>query len=237
MNVLNPNICLIWDFDHTLAYRDGMWTQSLCQLFEDHGISNFSKENISEHFKSGLPWHRPQDLHKDYFKGQSWWEFVNRHVAEGIRKAGISDEILVQKISQEYKYEYLRKSAWYLFPDTKQALSESIQRNYSNIILSNHTPELDDIVDYLGIKGYFKQIISSANVGVEKPNPLIYQHIDHLNEYQKIIMIGDNYYADVEGSKQMGFEAVLVRKDNEWDYPYYSKDFKELWSVIDQFIQ
>ncbi len=45
-----------------------------------------------------------------------------------------------------------------------------IQKHYSLGIIANQIPGLEDRLKELGIIQYFAQIISSAEVGVKKPN-------------------------------------------------------------------
>jgi len=37
---------ILWDFDGTLAYRDGMWSAALLSLLNKNGINNVSIEKI-----------------------------------------------------------------------------------------------------------------------------------------------------------------------------------------------
>lgn len=225
--------CLVWDFDNTLAYRDGMWTQSLCNVLHNHQIDEYDRSLISDHFKTGLPWHRYTESHQDYFKGLTWWQYVNQHIEKGIQKLGITDLKLIENLTNEFRDEYLRKEAWFLYPDTIHALTQSQSRGYDNMILSNHTPELPSLVEYLGITPFFKAIISSAHTGYEKPHPLMFKSIDQYGRYDSVFMIGDNYEADILGALKAGFNGIMVRKENLANYDKYSPDLTTIWRFID----
>jgi len=121
----------------------------------------------------------------------------------------------------------------YLYEDTLPALEKSIALGYTNILLSNHIPELVGLVQGLGIEGYFNHIISSANIGYDKPHKRIYEKaLGYCSNQDDIIMIGDNYEADILGAKSAGIKGILVRKDNVHDYPYYAKTLEDIWQYI-----
>jgi hypothetical protein len=61
-------------------------------------------------------------------------------------------------------------------PNTNIGIDDFKEKGYSNVILSNHIPELPRIVEELGLSPYLIDCISSANVGYEKPNAKIYEH-------------------------------------------------------------
>jgi putative hydrolase of the HAD superfamily len=107
-----------------------------------------------------------------------------------------------------------------------------LKEGYDNIILSNHTPELFLLAEELKIAKYFKEIVTSAYVGYEKPNPAFYKVIESFGRYDEYYMIGDNYIADIQGALDYGINAVLVRSENEQNYPYYSKNLDGIWEFI-----
>jgi putative hydrolase of the HAD superfamily len=57
----------LWDFDGTLAYRDGMWSGTLFSVLEKNKI-DISLENLKPHLAAGFTWHCPELLHKEIFK-------------------------------------------------------------------------------------------------------------------------------------------------------------------------
>lgn len=89
------------------------------------------------------------------------------------------------------------------------------------------------LVEGLGIKEYFKFIITSANVGYDKPNIKIFEEVLKYGTYDEYYMIGDSYTADIIGAKNIGFNAILVRKENSMNYKNYSKDLNGIWKFID----
>ena len=46
-------------------------------------------------------------------------------------------------------------------------------------------------------------------------------------------MIGDNYIADVPGANQIGIKAILVRKENDHKYEFYSEDLIGAIKIIE----
>jgi len=52
-----------------------------------------------------------------------------------------------------------------LFDDTNMVLKKLKEKEYKHIILSNHVPELPEIVKELGLGKYINDCISSANIG------------------------------------------------------------------------
>lgn len=57
---------LIWDFDGTLAYRQGGWSGALIDVLDrhEHGHS-FSTDQVRPHLRQGFPWHDPEEPHPE----------------------------------------------------------------------------------------------------------------------------------------------------------------------------
>jgi putative hydrolase of the HAD superfamily len=108
--------------------------------------------------------------------------------------------------------EYLRPDRWELFADTIPALDDLRDAGWRHVILSNHCPELPEIVDRLGIADRFDAIVNSAATGYEKPHAEAFAFgRAALGNPKTLWMIGDNPIADVEGASRAGIPAILVR--------------------------
>lgn len=223
---------LLWDFDNTLAYRDGMWCNTIYELLNEHGYNNLNMEDIRLHLESGFPWHSPEISHKEFFKDKKWWEYMNEYFVDILKQFGIEDNI-ANSISNDIREEYLNPTKWHIYEDTVLCLKSVIEKGYSNVILSNHVPELEGLVKNLGIRDYFIKIYSSAHLGYEKPNIKIYDKVlNDLNEIESITMIGDSYTADIQGARRAGIDAILVRKSNDYNYDKYFTSLKEMVNFI-----
>ena len=52
-----------------------------------------------------------------------------------------------------------------------RALSALAEAGWTHAVLSNHVPELADLIEALGLTSHFARVFNSADIGVEKPNP------------------------------------------------------------------
>ena len=224
---------ILWDFDGTLAYRDGMWTDTLFSVLQRNNIKDIPKEDIRPLLNIGFTWDSPDSPHKDIFQGKSWWEFYEGYFTEIFKLFSIPDT-LCKALSNEIKAEYMDKTKWHLFSDVNDTLSQSIATGYKNVIISNHIPELSVIVKNLNIEDYFYKIYSSANIGYEKPNKKIFEYVLHdlKTIHTKCMMIGDSYEADVAGAIRSRIKPILVRKENTKNYKWYSKDLGNILEII-----
>lgn len=206
---------ILWDFDGTLALRDPMWSGTLAGLAQRYTPdSDITVESIRPHLQSGFPWHEPE---KSYGRRSSeqWWNDLNPVFANAFIKAGLSNDIATE-LSLAVKTEYTRSEYWSVYDDVEDCLSELTLSGWKHVILSNHVPELPNLVDDLGLSHHFKHIITSARVGFEKPHPLIYEHaIAKLPRSSMVWMVGDNYAVDVAGAERLAIPAILVRKEHE----------------------
>lgn len=225
---------MLWDFDGTLAKRDGMFTKSLINIMAHNGYNNINEGVISECFSSGFPWHRYQEPHCNYMNNMNWWGYIHTLVIKALQLLGLEGQDEMDKIIGQFKDEYLKIEAWSLYDDTIINLEYALKSGYSNYILSNHVPELEALVKGLGIKEYFKEVITSAKVGYDKPNPGIFEHTLRFGSFDKYFMIGDSYHADVIGALNFGIDAILVRKENIHHYHKYSKKLDGIWQYIDE---
>ena len=227
----------MWDFDGTLAYRDGMWTDTLFSVLQKNEILNIKKEDIQSLLNIGFTWHSPDISHKELFLGKKWWEYYEDYFTEIYRKVNIPMDKCI-KLSKEIRNEYKDFKKWHIYSDVENTLSNSISEGYQNVILSNHIPELYEIVNKLNIGKYFYQIYSSANIGYEKPNKKIFEYVlnDLKTNNSKCIMIGDSYEADIVGSIKSGITPILVRKENCKLYKWFCSNLEDIHKIV-QIIQ
>jgi putative hydrolase of the HAD superfamily len=223
---------LVWYFDNTLACRKGMWTQSLMNILSRKGDYSFYEASIREHLNTGFPWHRHEEAHADYFEGKSWWDYMNQVLGRALTEAGLSIE-LIEACLHGIREEYIKASEWRVYDDTMVTLEKAIQLGHRNIVLSNHVPELETLIDSLGLSQFFERIYTSAIVGYEKPHPKMFSVVEtHKQGNEKVIMIGDSYVADVQGALNCGWQAIKVRSENKNNYPCYSENLKGIWTYF-----
>lgn len=107
----------------------------------------------------------------------------------------------------------------HLLEGTKEIL-EYLYPQYELHIITNGFKEVQHKkLESSGIMKYFRTITTSEDVGVKKPNKLIFKvALDNAAaKIEESIMIGDNFEADIMGAKDFGMKAIL--------YNYYKTEY------------
>jgi putative hydrolase of the HAD superfamily len=225
---------LFWDFHGTLAYNDWMFSKALYKvLINNDTYTEITLDDFKKKPMMGFPW---QDHEKEYLhltQSSAWWKNSETIFIECYKSLGLEREKAI-KYAKDVREELIKVDEFILYEDTIETLTYFKDKGYENIILSNHIPELPEIVEVLGLAPYLSDCISSANVGYEKPNPKIYQYaLQKYKKYpEKIWMIGDSVHADVIGAESVGIKGVLVRSKRADSIKYYSDDLRGLKKII-----
>lgn len=229
---------IIWDFDGTLAYRlNGMFSDAMYEVLKKNlEVIKFGKEVFNGLLNEGFFWHTPEISHTHLNNNSDlWWKEMNKVFKKVYINIGLS-EIQAEEYSKLVKTEYTRKGSFKLYDDALEILNYFDKKNYEQIILSNHVPELTEIIDELKINKFIKHTINSANIGYEKPNSMAFEiALEHTqNKKENIWMIGDSYIADINGAENLGINAVQVRSKKNNEAKHYAKDLFELKNILEK---
>ncbi len=203
---------IFWDFDGTLAYRHASWSDCLLEVLDQNDPAHgFRIEQIRAVLSRGFPWHEHEKPHASPGDATEWWRLVGDLIRRGLIDMGCSAE-LADRSSSAFRSHYLTLDRWRLADDTVPVLTDLRDRGWSHVILSNHVPELNDIVDHLGLGRLITETVSSGVIGYEKPHPNAFQRaLDIAGHPDPVWMAGDNPVADVAGAEKAGIPAILVR--------------------------
>ena len=206
---------VFWDFHGTLADDPGGWQGALIEVLDQYVSGHcVDREEVRPFLRSGFPWHRPERLHPELSSPDAWWEnleplFVKAYEGVGIQSARS------RELAREVRAMYVRPERQELFNHSIETLKSLRSDGWRQVILSNHVPELPEIVDGVGLSGFFDTIITSATTGYEKPNPRAFQiALEAAGNPEVAWMVGDNPEADVLGAERAGIPAILVRKED-----------------------
>src|ERR671922_2114570 len=65
---------LIWDFDGSLAYRQGRWSGALLDVLNQYVPGHtITRDQLVPHWRQGFPWHKPQQPHTHLSSADAWW--------------------------------------------------------------------------------------------------------------------------------------------------------------------
>jgi putative hydrolase of the HAD superfamily len=225
---------IFWDFDGTLAHRNGFFSEVLLEILDKYEPAhNYKIDDIRKYLKDGFPWHKPENPHFELNQPIAWWNFVENIFIQAYEGIGFENERAVMYAKLAH-YRYIDSKGFSLYEDTEETLKYFVDRGWKNIILSNHVPELSSIISDLGLCKYIHECISSANIGYEKPNPEIFRYaLRKAGNPQEVWMVGDNYEADVKGAENVGIKAILVRSNFEEEIKYYGKKLLDIIQIIE----
>jgi putative hydrolase of the HAD superfamily len=228
---------ILWDFDGTLAHRAGGTSFGSCMVETldehepEHGID---VTRLRPFLVSGFPWHTPDVPHPLLSTTKSWWDHVEPLLVRGFEGVGFTSS-RARTLGQLARDRYVDPRHWEVFPDTIPALSTLSNLGWRHLILSNHVPELGDIVAATGIASFFEATVNSAETGYEKPHPEAFAIARRIAGNPPVLwMVGDNPIADVAGAEAVGIAAILARVDPIPDRPvqYHAPTLSQVAKIL-----
>jgi len=101
-----------------------------------------------------------------------------------------------------------------VFPEVPGTLQILHHAGYRLAIVSNWQCGLRHFCTDLGIGEAFEHVVVSAEVGIEKPNPQIFHDTCHRMQIEphRVLHVGDSVVDDIEGARNAGMHAILVRR-------------------------
>jgi putative hydrolase of the HAD superfamily len=95
--------------------------------------------------------------------------------------------------------------------DVRRVLPELKQAGYVMAVISNRDRPFQDVLDSHGLSKFFDFSLAGGDVDSYKPDPGIFEHaLQRANlTAQETVYVGDNYFADVIGSRRAGLQPVL----------------------------
>ena len=153
-------------------------------------------------------WHRQDHEHI----GMEFWRRTVFATME--RVGGVPDP---EACFQELWRVFAEPEVWRLYDDVAASLQTLKQRGYKLAVLSNWDWRLRHIIEQSELHPYFDALIISEEVGVEKPNPKIFQAaMDALGiAPDRALHVGDSYREDYLGARAVGLHAVLLDRHCE----------------------
>lgn len=143
---------------------------------------------------------------------REFWVNLYKYV---LHKLGIHEEWTEEEIytcCHELYDIYTAPEYYELFDDVKPFLDGLKARGFRIGIISNFAPTLKAILENKGILHDFDPVIVSTEVGLEKPDPAIFQlALDRAGlEAKDILYIGDHETNDIWAPNQVGIDAVRI---------------------------
>jgi len=208
-----------------------MWSEAcleaLDQAVADHGVD---LEALRPGMRRGFPWHEPEKSWAHLRDPETWWSNAARHYAVVLEELGIDRE--VRAVTDGVRRRIVEESRYTLFDDVVPTLEELSDEGWRHVIVSNHIPELETLVERLGIRPMFADIITSARVGYEKPHPEIFRRaLRAAVPDRPVWMVGDNVRADCLSVGDLGIEAILVRNPSD-EFERYAPGLNAAAAII-----
>jgi len=211
---------LFFDLGGTLIFFDGDWPAVYAK----------ANNTVVEHLKNaGL------DLEFDAFMD----DFLSRlnhyynereselieHTTTHILRTTLADwdysEVTQDLVDSTMKSMYAVSQAhWYPEEDAHEMLGIFQDQGYHLAIISNAADDNDvqTLVDNANIRSYFELILSSAAVGIRKPNPRIFEIALEMMDVpnSQVAMVGDTLGADILGAQNADIYSIWItrRADN-----------------------
>ncbi|MCF6308212.1 MAG: YjjG family noncanonical pyrimidine nucleotidase [Flavobacteriaceae bacterium] len=211
MNKISEITDVFFDLDHTLWDFDKNSGLAFERVFKKHkitiGINDFLKV------------YEPINL-------EYWRLFRNEKVGkQDLRRGRLNDAF--KKFNFEFSMQVIDEMADsyieelpidnHLFEGTFEIL-DYLSKKYTLHIITNGFEEVQyKKIKNSGIRKHFKSITTSEEIGVKKPNPVIFKRaLEKTNALiEKSIMIGDSFEADILGAENVGLQTLFFNYKNE----------------------
>lgn len=204
---------IFFDLDHTLWDFKSNSREALRDIYDkfdlrSNGVSN-SMEFIATYERiNDLLWvrYRQHRIDKQTLR--------NSRFNDVLAHWGIKNQELAFYINE--RYLNLSPFKTKLMPGALDFLKH-LHGRYEIHLITNGFKEIQNIkIDKCDIRKFFREVIISEDVGVQKPHPLIFRTSEKRTgaRTEECIYIGDHPISDIKGSKDAGWDQVWYNPEN-----------------------
>lgn len=229
---------VFFDLDGTLRHSVPAGGQVFTDYVATLGLRLNYEDRIRAMRWEHLYWANSPDLRDDLIahSGETenfWIEYSRRRLVA----LGASPEwalAYAPKVSMHMGAEYKPESV--VPEDVRNALAHLKEQGYVMAVLSNRSRPFQETLDTHTISEFFDFSFAGGEVNSYKPDPEFFVHALQRAKVtaQEAVYVGDNYFADVVGSRRAGLTPILY--DPAGIFPEADctviKSFDELNSVI-----
>jgi len=198
---------LFFDLDHTIWDFDKNAEETLQELFVEYDLPKLGLHSAELFIQTYT--RNNHQLWADYHVGKITKATLREmRFKKTFLEMGVSPEVIPVQFEDDYVRICPTKTN--LFEGAHETL-QYLHGKYTLHLITNGFKESQDAkINGTGIGKYFDQIIVSEDVGVNKPDPAIFQHALNMAGAEKStsIMIGDSLEADVMGALNFGMDAI-----------------------------
>ena len=199
---------IFFDLDHTIWDFDRNAEETLNELYDTYKLGELGLKSCADFIATYTE--NNHQLWADYHLGKITKDFLR---AERFSKTFIQLGIHPDAVPNQFEDDYVSISPTKtnLFTGAENVLAY-LQEKYTLHIISNGFKETTlTKMNLSGLNPYFENVIISEDVGVNKPNPMIFEYaLEKANANKdESIMIGDSLEADVYGALNFGMEAIF----------------------------
>ena len=229
---------IFFDLDGTLRHSVPVGGEVFTDYVTTLGLQVNEEARLRAMRWEHLYWANSMDLRDDLLahSGETenfWTEYSRRRlIALGASPAWARE--FAASVSRHMAEFYRPES---IVPeDVRRILPQLKQAGYLLAVISNRDKPFQAELQTYGIAGFFDFSLAAGEVKVWKPDPGLFEHAlarVGLSAHD-VIYVGDNYYADVVGSRGAGLRPVLYDPLEIFPDPDCAriKSFDELNSIL-----
>jgi putative hydrolase of the HAD superfamily len=132
-----------------------------------------------------------------------------------LAEQGVHDPMLAEELGERFGIE--RRARHSRFADVPACLDE-LRHSYTLGLITNGFSCLQrEKLTSAGLSDYFDVVVVSAEFGVAKPDPSIFEHaLTQLGSgHEHAVMVGDSLVRDVDGAIAAGLRGVWVNRSRQ----------------------
>lgn len=201
------------DWDDTIGDWSTAEHKALQDIYETYRL-----DRLYPTFEDYVNAYRPYNLELwgMYGRGEVTKEWL--HLQRFLRPLLVNDaNDETVNLAHEIGAEFLRLTNKYfsVLPGAAEVV-KALAKNYPLTIISNGFKEVQYYkFEHSGLIPYFTHTIISEEVGINKPQPGIFEIALERNGItaDEAVMIGDSYSSDIAGAQAAGIDQIWVRKE------------------------
>lgn len=225
---------IFFDLDHTIWDFDRNAEETLHELYHTYGLSGLGLHSADVFIETYTQ--NNHQLWAEYHLGNITKDYLRQtRFSKTFIDLGVEPAVIPHQFEDDYVRICPTKTN--LFPEAHETLSYLGQK-YSLHLISNGFKESTELkIATTQLAGYFKTIVISEIVGINKPDKAIFEFA--LNgagaSKPESLMIGDSVEADVRGALAFGMDAIFfnpLRKEKPADVPSQIHHLNELVNLL-----